>query len=69
MYEVSTSSRWINSEASVGFWGFILFIFGFISFFVFTYAAVISKLLPPSSNYLISAVQNDRYLFNCIFRL
>ncbi|CAN1189407.1 hypothetical protein LINPERPRIM_LOCUS12895 [Linum perenne] len=34
---------------------------GSISFAGFVFAAIVSKLLPLSSNRVVSAVQNDRY--------
>ncbi|KAM3335560.1 hypothetical protein ACQJBY_029829 [Aegilops geniculata] len=35
--------------------------FGIILFVGFFYAAVVSKMLPPYENWLLSAIQNDRY--------
>ncbi|KAL6188895.1 hypothetical protein ACLB2K_040286 [Fragaria x ananassa] len=34
---------------------------GSVFFIGFLYATVVSKLLPPSDNPIISAIQNDRY--------
>ncbi|KAL6191340.1 hypothetical protein ACLB2K_037731 [Fragaria x ananassa] len=34
---------------------------GSVLFVGFLYATVVSKLLPPSDNRIISAIQNDRY--------
>ncbi|KAI0500892.1 hypothetical protein KFK09_019110 [Dendrobium nobile] len=42
-------------------WGASSVIFGFILFSVFTFAAILSKLLPPFDNKLLSAMQKDRY--------
>lgn len=49
-----------NSTASQRIWAFIFIIFGCVSFAGFLYAAVISKLLPPLVNPLLSAMQRDR---------
>ncbi|KAL6981001.1 hypothetical protein U1Q18_022638 [Sarracenia purpurea var. burkii] len=43
------------------FCGWCFLIFGFVFFVGLFYAAIISKLLPPSDNALLSAIQNDRY--------
>lgn len=56
----STTSQFVASKDRV-FWGWIFLIFGSIFFLGFLYAAVISKLLPPSGNVIISAIQKDRY--------
>ncbi|KAM3205588.1 hypothetical protein P3L10_028998 [Capsicum annuum] len=36
--------------------------FGSISFLVFVYVAIVSKLLPPFDNPILAAIQNDRIL-------
>nr|GMC89939.1 Phosphatidylinositol N-acetylglucosaminyltransferase subunit Y [Ipomoea batatas]GME21412.1 Phosphatidylinositol N-acetylglucosaminyltransferase subunit Y [Ipomoea batatas] len=41
--------------------GWMLIIFGSISFLLFVYAAGLSKFLPASGNPIIAAIQNDRY--------
>ncbi|WJZ89712.1 hypothetical protein VitviT2T_008910 [Vitis vinifera] len=56
----SITSQFVASKDRV-FWGWIFLIFGSIFFLGFLYAAVISKLLPPSGNVIISAIQKDRY--------
>ncbi|GAB4835251.1 hypothetical protein Ancab_000160 [Ancistrocladus abbreviatus] len=43
------------------FWGLFFIIFGSVSFITFLYAAIISKLLPPLENPILSAIQRDRY--------
>lgn len=40
-------------------YGLILVGFGSLFFLGFVYAAIVSKLLPPSDNVVISAIQND----------
>ncbi|KAM3339611.1 hypothetical protein P3S68_029480 [Capsicum galapagoense] len=35
--------------------------FGSISFLVFVYVVIVSKLLPPFDNPILAAIQNDRY--------
>ncbi|KAG6420550.1 hypothetical protein SASPL_117082 [Salvia splendens] len=42
-------------------WGWLFLIVGAFSFTSFLYAAVISKLQPPSHNVIIRAIQNDWY--------
>ncbi|XP_047944540.1 uncharacterized protein LOC125191116 isoform X2 [Salvia hispanica] len=42
-------------------WGWLFLIIGAFSFTSFLYAAVISKLQPPSHNVIIRAIQNDWY--------
>ncbi|KAG8382839.1 hypothetical protein BUALT_Bualt05G0120100 [Buddleja alternifolia] len=44
------------------FWGWFFLIIGSFSYVGFLYAAVISKLLPPSDNLVIHAIQNDWYV-------
>ncbi|KAL8138699.1 hypothetical protein V2J09_004700 [Rumex salicifolius] len=39
----------------------IFILFGVVFFVGFFYAAVVSKLLPPSTNPILSAIQKDRY--------
>ncbi|KAL2941890.1 CRISPR-associated protein Cas1 1 [Bienertia sinuspersici] len=41
--------------------GFMFLVFGLAFFGAFFYAAVISKLMAPSHNPAISAIQRDRY--------
>ncbi|KAG8388556.1 hypothetical protein BUALT_Bualt02G0137700 [Buddleja alternifolia] len=43
------------------FWGWFFLIIGSFSYVGFLYAAVISKILPPSDNVVIQAIQNDWY--------
>ncbi|PKI33849.1 hypothetical protein CRG98_045767 [Punica granatum] len=43
------------------FWGWLFVATGSISFLGFLYAAMISKLLPPSDNPVVFAIQNDKY--------
>uniref|UniRef100_M1CX85 Uncharacterized protein n=1 Tax=Solanum tuberosum TaxID=4113 RepID=M1CX85_SOLTU len=40
--------------------GLAFLAFGSISFLVFVYAAIVSKLLPPFDNPILAAIQNDR---------
>ncbi|XP_056168837.1 uncharacterized protein LOC115674106 [Syzygium oleosum] len=56
----SASSRSSDSRART-LWGSLFVAVGCVCFVAFAYAAVVSKLLPPSDNAVISAVQNDRY--------
>lgn len=42
-------------------WGWFFLIIGSLSSLGFCYAAVISKLMPPSNIAVISAIQNDWY--------
>ncbi|CDP09292.1 unnamed protein product [Coffea canephora] len=57
---MSAFSQLIASYERV-FWGWFLLICGAVSFCGLLFAAVGSKLLPPSGNSLISAILNDRY--------
>ncbi|KAK1397487.1 putative phosphatidylinositol N-acetylglucosaminyltransferase subunit Y [Heracleum sosnowskyi] len=41
--------------------GLIMVFVGSFTFLGFLYAAIISKLLPPSENSIVAAIQNDRY--------
>ncbi|KAL3534392.1 hypothetical protein ACH5RR_002853 [Cinchona calisaya] len=41
--------------------GWTFLVFGFISFLLFVYTAVVSKLLPVSDNPIIAAIQRDSY--------
>ncbi|WOH08903.1 hypothetical protein DCAR_0728354 [Daucus carota subsp. sativus] len=43
--------------------GLILVLVGSMTFLAFLYAAILSKLLPPSEYYFVAAIQNDRCLF------
>nr|GMC91762.1 Phosphatidylinositol N-acetylglucosaminyltransferase subunit Y [Ipomoea batatas] len=54
--ELSSVSKF-GSQAQ----GWMLIIFGSISFLLFVYAAGFSKFLPDSGNPIIAAIQNDRY--------
>lgn len=56
---METISQFIASNEKV-VWGWIFLLSGSISFLVFLYAAIISKLL-PSENAILSAISNDRY--------
>ncbi|CAO2837292.1 unnamed protein product [Amaranthus hypochondriacus] len=47
--------------ASQQIWGLVFVVTGLTYFGAFFYAAVISKLMAPSDNPLISAIQQDRY--------
>ncbi|MCL7038525.1 hypothetical protein MKW94_003427 [Papaver nudicaule] len=58
MVNVSTTSKPVDSKA---FGGYFFLLLGSISFLLFLFSAILSKLLPPSSNQIISAIQNDRY--------
>ncbi|KAJ9560126.1 hypothetical protein OSB04_005286 [Centaurea solstitialis] len=53
-------SRLIAANERV-FWGGLFVTFGSTFFGGFLYTAVISKLLPPSNNAIVFAIQNDRY--------
>ena len=66
MPEKTTLPHPVHVGAST-FWGCVFLIFGFISFLMFFYAAVLSKMLPASGNQYISAIQNDRYCFYCFY--
>ncbi|KAE8037202.1 hypothetical protein FH972_009812 [Carpinus fangiana] len=55
----SSSSLQLDSSNDRIFWGCFFVAIGSVFFVGFLFAAVISKLLPPSSNALISAIQND----------
>lgn len=50
-----------SSATSKTIWGFTFIIFGSVSFVGLLYAAVISKILPPSDNAFLSYIQRDRY--------
>ncbi|KAG2671123.1 hypothetical protein I3760_14G118900 [Carya illinoinensis] len=56
----STSSQLASSKDEI-FWGCLFIAIGSIFFVGFLFAAVVSKLLPPSNNALISTIQNDWY--------
>ncbi|XP_057955836.1 uncharacterized protein LOC131149423 isoform X2 [Malania oleifera] len=56
----SASYRFIASRDN-DFWGWIFLLLGLFFFLGFFFTAIVSKLLPPSSNAIMSAVQNDRY--------
>ncbi|ONI28993.1 hypothetical protein PRUPE_1G174200 [Prunus persica] len=43
-------------------WGWFFIASGSVFFLGFLYATVLSKLLPPSDNIILSAIQNDRLL-------
>eukprot|EP01018_Ginkgo_biloba_P037933 Gb_36445 [translate_table: standard] len=43
------------------YWGLVLIITGAVAFILFIYSAILSKLLPPSGIWLLSAIENDRY--------
>lgn len=45
--------------------GLAFLAFGSISFLVFVYVAIVSKLLPPFDNPILAAIQNDRWLSLC----
>ncbi|KAK4764381.1 hypothetical protein SAY87_013819 [Trapa incisa] len=47
------------------FWGWLFLAAGSISFLGFLYAAIISKLLPPSDNPIVSAIQKDNFAEPC----
>ncbi|GLT82148.1 hypothetical protein SLE2022_005580 [Rubroshorea leprosula] len=59
----------VGSRSSPGppgkttFWGWFFIAIGSIFLPVFVFAAVVSKLLPPSNNPVIAAVQKDRYYY------
>ncbi|KAM3741157.1 hypothetical protein ACB098_08G154300 [Castanea mollissima] len=50
-----------SSSSSSQLWGCFFVTIGSVFFVGFLFAAVISKLLPPSRNALISSIQNDWY--------
>uniref|UniRef100_A0A7N0RIH6 Phosphatidylinositol N-acetylglucosaminyltransferase subunit Y n=1 Tax=Kalanchoe fedtschenkoi TaxID=63787 RepID=A0A7N0RIH6_KALFE len=56
----ASKSMSISSAQNVAL-GLILVGFGILFLLGFIYAAIISKLLPPSDNVIISAIQNDWY--------
>ncbi|KAK3408516.1 hypothetical protein EUGRSUZ_J00742 [Eucalyptus grandis] len=56
----SASSRSSDSGART-LRGSLFVAAGCVCFVAFAYAAVVSKLLPPSDNAVVAAVQNDRY--------
>uniref|UniRef100_A0A251V1I6 Putative phosphatidylinositol N-acetylglucosaminyltransferase subunit Y n=1 Tax=Helianthus annuus TaxID=4232 RepID=A0A251V1I6_HELAN len=58
--DMPTISQFITANERV-YWGGFFIIFGSTFFSAFLYTAVISKLLPPSDNAIIFAIQNDRY--------
>ncbi|KAI3983156.1 hypothetical protein MKX01_030878 [Papaver californicum] len=60
MMNGSTTSKPIDSKANL-FGGYFFLLCGSISFLSFLFSAIICKLLPPSSNRIVAAVQNDRY--------
>ncbi|KAH0723585.1 hypothetical protein KY285_006128 [Solanum tuberosum] len=41
--------------------GLAFLAFGSISFLVFVYVAIVSKLLPPFDNPILAAIQNDSF--------
>ncbi|KAF3954934.1 hypothetical protein ACB098_08G159000 [Castanea mollissima] len=57
----SPSSSSSSSSSSSQLWGCFFVTIGSVFFVGFLFAAVISKLLPPSHNALISSIQNDWY--------
>lgn len=46
--------------------GLVFIASGVISFLLFFFAAVLSKLLPPFQNQILHAIQNDRYATDII---
>ncbi|KAL0289438.1 UNVERIFIED_CONTAM: hypothetical protein Scaly_2544900 [Sesamum calycinum] len=58
--KVRTLPEFVASNGRV-FWIWFFLLGGSLSFVSFLYAAVISKLLPPSDNVVIRAIQNDWY--------
>ncbi|KAI3987676.1 hypothetical protein MKX01_028410 [Papaver californicum] len=60
MANVSTTLKPTDIKANV-FGGYFFLLCGSISFLLFLFSVIISKLLPPSSNRIVAAVQNDRY--------
>ncbi|GLU19304.1 hypothetical protein SLE2022_355630 [Rubroshorea leprosula] len=56
----------VGSRISSGkktFWGWFFIATGSICLPMFFFAAVVSKLLPPSDNPVIAAVQNDSHYY------
>lgn len=53
-------SQQLNSH-DTQIWGWTFSVFGVLFFVGFFYAAVVSKLLSPSDNPILSAIQEDRY--------
>ncbi|KAJ8570466.1 hypothetical protein K7X08_037438 [Anisodus acutangulus] len=53
--------------------GLAFLAFGSISFLVFVYVAIVSKLLPPFDNPILAAIQNDRsdrvFCFACAYAM
>ncbi|KAK4402438.1 hypothetical protein Sango_0984500 [Sesamum angolense] len=62
--KVRTLPEFVASNGRV-FWIWFFLLGGSLSFVSFLYAAVISKLLPPSDNVVIRAIQNDCSRFDC----
>ncbi|KAK4427102.1 ATP synthase subunit b', chloroplastic [Sesamum alatum] len=58
--KVRSLPEFVASSGRV-FWFWFFLLGGSLSFVSFLYAAVISKLLPPSDNVVIPAIQNDWY--------
>lgn len=56
----SSSLQFVSSNDRI-FWGCFFVTIGSVFFVGFLFTAVISKILPPSNNALISAIQNDWY--------
>uniref|UniRef100_A0A0D6R4K3 Phosphatidylinositol N-acetylglucosaminyltransferase subunit Y n=1 Tax=Araucaria cunninghamii TaxID=56994 RepID=A0A0D6R4K3_ARACU len=59
LYSSTTCSHHPGSHSF--YWGLTLIISGVASFIVFLYAAILSKMLPPSGIPLLSAIESDRY--------
>ncbi|KAF9606831.1 hypothetical protein IFM89_029288 [Coptis chinensis] len=60
MLDKSTSTQPTGLKTNV-LWGWCFIVFGCMSFLGFIYAAVLSKLLPPSDNPVLSAIQKDSW--------
>ncbi|GLJ51163.1 hypothetical protein SUGI_1088910 [Cryptomeria japonica] len=59
LYSSTTCPLQLGSNSF--YWGLALIISGSGSFIAFLYAAILSKMLPPSGIPLLSAIENDRY--------
>jgi H+/Cl- antiporter ClcA len=50
-----------DAERATIFWGYVLFIFTIVSFVVFLYATIISKLLPDTNYKILIWIKYDHY--------
>ncbi|GMH08319.1 hypothetical protein Nepgr_010159 [Nepenthes gracilis] len=49
------------AKKSTDFWGWFFVMFGSVFFVAFLYATIVSKLLPPLQNPILTAIQRDSY--------